>query len=64
MDSKSYIDGAEKQDNLSVSVDEPEKVQQVEAESDIGADKTECVIHDRTPEGEVSCEGIGYVKIR
>ena len=53
MDSKSDIDGAEKQDNLSVSV-EPEKVQQVEAESDIGADKTECVIHDRTPEGEVS----------
>ena len=40
MDSKSDIDGAEKQDNLSVSVDEPEKVQQVEAESDIGTDKT------------------------
>ena len=34
----------------------------MEAESDIGADKTECVIHDRTPEGEVSREGIGYVK--
>ena len=37
-------------------------MQQVQAESDIGADKTECVIHDRIPEGEGSCEGIGYVK--
>ena len=59
MDSKSDIDGAEKQDNLSVSVDEPEE----ETESDIGADKTECVIHDRAPEGEVSREGIGYIKL-
>ena len=62
MDSKSDIDGAEKQDNMSVSVDEPEEVDKVEAKSDSGVDKTECVIHDRTPEGEVSCEGIGYVK--
>ena len=38
-------------------------MQQVEAESDIGADETECVIHDRTPEGEVSHEGIGYIKL-
>ena len=37
-------------------------MQQVEAESDIGVDKTECVIHNRIPEGEVSHEGIGYVK--
>ena len=44
------------------TIDEPEEVDKVEAESDIGADKTECFIHDRTPEGEVSCEGIGYVK--
>ena len=34
----------------------------MEAESDIGANRTECLIHDRTPEGEVSHKGIGYIK--
>ena len=36
MDAKSDIDGAEKQDNMSVSVDEPEEVNKMEAKSDSG----------------------------